>query len=75
MLAWAVQSWLGGPNWITIDIMHMMAIVSVLITLQLIAKDGDHGVCVESCYINSTRWLVYLISLIVELDKPKHYNK
>jgi hypothetical protein len=55
--------------------MHMMAIVNVLITLQLTAKDGDHGVCMTSCYISLTHWLVYLISLIIELDKPKHYNK
>jgi hypothetical protein len=55
--------------------MHMMAIISVLITLQLITKDGDHGVCVKSCYISSTHWLVYLISLIVELDKLRWYNK
>jgi hypothetical protein len=48
--------------------MHMMTIVSVLITLQLTVKDD---ICVKSCYINLTRWLVYLINLIVELDRPR----
>jgi hypothetical protein len=75
MFAWLTESWLGGHNWITIGIMHMMAIVSVLITLQLTAKDGYLSVCMKSCYISLIHWLVYFISLIVELDKPKHYNK